>query len=73
MFHLTSVAWLAGSNPGEDRDRMDHVALHEARVATDYRQHLADDAAVARSQERRFRFSLGRRAATTPDLTACCA
>jgi len=54
MFHLISSAWLAGTNcRGEDRKRMDHVALHEARIATDFRQHRAEDAALARSQERR--------------------
>ena len=54
MFHLISAAWLAGTNsPGADRDRMDHVTLHEARIATDFRQHRAEDTALARSQERR--------------------
>lgn len=74
MFHLMSAGWLAGSMSSEDRGRMDHVALHEARIATDYRQHRADDAALARSQERRRGFLRLRRSdVTTPDLAACCA
>lgn len=75
MFHLTSPAWLVGTNShGEDRDRMDHVALHEARIATDFRQHQAEDAALARSQERRkVRFPVLSDSGPLPDLAACCA
>lgn len=73
MFHLFATAWLAGTNPGEGDDRIHHLALHEARAATDFRQHRAEDAAMAESQERRLRFSLRRRADAGPDLTACCA
>lgn len=75
MFHLTSPAWLVGTNSlGEDRDRMDHVALHEARMATDFRQHQAEDAALARSQVRRqVRFPALSQSGTLPDLAACCA
>lgn len=74
MFHLTSAGWLAGTLSSEDRGRIDHVALHEARIATDHRQHRADDEALARSQERRRGFSLLHRSdAAAPDLAACCA
>lgn len=75
MFHLISSAWLAGTNDrGEGRDRMDHLALHEARIATDFRQHRADDAALARSQEQRqVRFPALSASEALPDLAACCA
>ena len=75
MFHLTSPAWLVGVNSrGEDPDRMDHVALHEARMATDFREHRADDRALARSQARRQpRFEPASSDMALPVLAACCA
>ena len=75
MFHLTSPAWLVGINSrGEDPDRMDHVALHEARMATDFREHRAEDLALARSRARREpRFEPASSARPLPDLAGCCA
>lgn len=75
MFHLTSPAWLVGINSrGEDPDRMDHVALHEARIATDFREHRAEDLALARSHTRRQgRIDAAGGANALPDLAACCA
>ena len=74
MFHLTSPAWLVGTTSrGEDPDRMDHVAIHEARIATDFREHQAEDLALARSQARRVRFESATGAGALPDLAACCA
>lgn len=73
MFHLTSPAWLVGTNShGEDPDRMDHVALHEARIATDFREHRAEDLALARSLERRrARTARSTVVGSLPDLAGC--
>ncbi len=73
MFHLTSPSWLVRSDPSEDRDRTYHVAIHEARIATDYRQHLADDAALAASQRRRQPRFPALAAQLGPVDLACCA
>ncbi len=72
MFHLISPAWLVGINSrGEDPDRMDHATLHEARMAASFREHRAEDLALARSQasrQARSERAIGARA--LPDLAA---
>lgn len=54
MFHLISASWLAGTNEiGNDWERIHHVALHEARTATNHQRHRAEDEALARAELRR--------------------
>ena len=83
MFHLHPGAFGIGpEDPGEDRERMHRIALHEARIAHDH--HTGVDADVALAHElrsARLRFATTCGAATTrgaatsgvADLAAGCA
>jgi hypothetical protein len=75
MFHLNPGAWLIGrEDPDEDRNRMHRIALHEARIATDYHQSRTADIALAESHKRaRLRPAASSRSGTNLDLAACCA
>ena len=73
MFHLHPGSFGIGfEDPRADRDRMHRVALHEARIATEYRSGRHDDLALADSRRlARFRFAWT--GGTANDLAACCA
>ena len=62
-------------DPSEVRDRTHLIALHEARIASDYRESLAAEAArpvVARQATSRVAFA-GGSTSLSADFGLCCA
>jgi hypothetical protein len=65
MLHLSPGGWLlAATDPREDRDRSHRIAMREARIATDDRQNMADDLALARTLAERAKRVAGDRVST---------
>ena len=78
MFHFHPHEWGIGrEDPGEDRERMHRVALHEARIATDHHRGRAEaDTASGRLVEVRrsgLRPATASGPVTAANLAACCA
>jgi hypothetical protein len=73
MFHLHPGAWLIGrEDPEEGRNRMHRIAIHEARIATEYREATAEEALM--SPARSFAgLRLASSSGPSGDLAACCA
>jgi hypothetical protein len=74
MFNLQYAGLIRQEDPAEARNRMHLIALREARIATEYRQSLADDVQLAASQRSaNLRLAARTGSGTTVDLAACCA
>ena len=74
MFHLHSSAFGIGrEDPGEDRERMHRIALHEARIATDHHTGAHDDLALANELRvaRLARFNFATPGGRSADLGSC--
>jgi hypothetical protein len=76
MFHLHPGSFGIGfEDPGEGRERMHRIALHEARIASDHHAGIGGDIALARELRaaRLRRATTGNAGNGVADLAACCA
>jgi hypothetical protein len=72
MIHMHADAFLIGRHDlAEERNRMHLVALNEARIATEYRESVAQSARAAGPTRRSAMAGAG--TGSTVDLAACCA
>jgi len=72
MIHMHTDAFLIGRrNVAEERNRMHLVALHEAKIATEHRESVAQSARAAVPAGRSAMAAAGM--GSNVDLAACCA
>jgi hypothetical protein len=72
MIHMHTDAFLIGRHDANDeRNRMHLVALREAKIATEYRESVAETSASAGPAGRAAMAAAG--TGSNVDLAACCA